>query len=216
MEDIKNKIVKTGTTTVGVVCKDGIVLAADKRATLGGQLVGHKKIQKIIKLNDDLAITTAGMVSDVQLLAKVMKAQLRLDAMRRDRRTTVKEAANLLSGLVYQNIRKFSAVPGITGFLMGGRDEDGFHLYDIGVDGSALKDEEYLADGSGMMFALGVLETEYKPNMSVEEGVKVAAKAVNASIQRDTATGNGIDVYTITDEGVKHVMRQEIDMRLKI
>lgn len=213
---MEDKFMKTGTTTVGLVCKDGIVLAADKRATLGGMMVGHKKIKKIVKLNEDIAITTAGMVSDVQLLAKIMKAQLRLDHMRRTRKASVKEAANLLAGMVYQNIRKLSAVPGITGFIMGGRDEHGFHLYDIGVDGSALLDKDYLADGSGMQFALGVLETEFKEDMPIDKGIKVAATAINAAIQRDTSTGNGLDVVTITSEGVKHVIEQEIDMRLKI
>src|SRR3989344_3998306 len=98
-------IIKTGTTTLGIVCKDGIVLAADKRATAGYLLVS-KKEEKIIQISDNLVVTTAGVVSDVQLLIKIIKAQLKLDEIRTGRTVSVKEAANLLGGLVYSNIRK--------------------------------------------------------------------------------------------------------------
>jgi len=207
----EDKILKTGTTTVGIVCKDGIILAADRRATLGGRIIIEKNTEKIVSITEDIAVTTAGSVSDVQLLIKVLKAQLKLMEVRRDRKASVKEASNLLATMVYNNIRKFSLIPSITGFLLGGRDDNGIYLYGLYIDGSITLFDDYTADGSGFMFAIGVLENSYKKGISINEGIKLAIQAVNAAIQRDAATGNGIDVVTITKDGVKKVYGKEIN-----
>ena len=100
---------------------------------------------------------------------------------------------------------------GITGFLMGGVDKEGLHLYDIGVDGSVLEHKDYVTDGSGFMMAFGVMDTLYKKDFKVNDGVKLAVKAVNAAMQRDAATGEGIDVYTITKQGVKKVFAEKLN-----
>jgi len=206
----ESETMKTGTTTLGLVCKDGIVLAADRRATLAGRIIVEKKTEKIVPINEDIAVTTAGSVSDVQLLIKVLKAQLKLLEVRRGRSANIKEAANLLGTMIYGNIRRFSAIPAITGFLLGGRDDNGVYLYGLYIDGSVTLFDDYTSDGSGFMFATGVLENSYKKGISINEGVKLAIQAVNAAIQRDAATGNGIDVVTITKDGVKKVYEKEI------
>ncbi|MBI1972790.1 proteasome subunit beta [Candidatus Woesearchaeota archaeon] len=205
------ELVKKGTTTIGIVCKEGIVLAADKRATAAGRLILEKNVDKIVPITDNIAFTTAGLFSDIQLITKIIKAELNLRKMRIGKEPNVKEVANLLGIIVYNNIRKFSTIPGIVGFLLGGVDNEGFHLYSIGVDGSVLIAEEYAADGSGMITALGVLDTLYKKDLTTAEGVKLAIRTINAAIQRDTATGEGIDVFTITKAGVKKIFSQKLD-----
>lgn len=212
---MEKDVLKTGTTTIGIVCKDGIVLAADKRATAGYLLV-NKKTEKIITIADNMAITTAGVVSDVQLLTKIIRAQLKFDSLRMGKAVGVKEAANLLAGLIYSNIRKFSTITGIVDFLLGGKDGTGFYLYDLGIDGSITLYDDFASTGSGCVMAYGVLETLYVKNMSVDEGIKVAVKAVNAAMQRDIASGNGIDVVTITDKGVKKVLEKETNTKISI
>jgi proteasome beta subunit len=214
--DEMKKHIRKGTTTIGIVCSDGIVLAADKRATLGGMIVGHKKVDKVFKVTDNIALTLAGSVSEAQLLIKLLKAELKLKHIRLGKNPTVNEVANLLGTIVYQNIHKFSPFLAITAFLLGGADERGFHLYDIGVDGSVLSHDDYYADGSGFMYAFGVFETLYTKNMKVNDGVKLAVKAINAAIQRDTGTGEGIDVFTMTKEGVKKVLTKQLDRRLEV
>ncbi len=213
MKDDK-EYAKTGTTTVGIVCKDGIVLAADKRVTAG--YIANKKFNKISIITDSLAVTMAGLVSDAQLLTKLIKAELKLKDVQTGRISTTKEAANMLAGMLYNNIRRMSMVPGIVGFLIGGTDQQGFHLYDLGVDGSIMKIDEFASDGSGSVFALGVLETLYKKGMTVEEGTKLAVKAVNAALQRDTASGDGIDVVTITSKGAQSVLAKELSVKLEV
>ena len=206
---------KTGTTTLALLCKEGVVLAADKRAT-SGYLISHKKFDKIINITDNIAVTVAGTVSDVQLLVKYIRAELKLKLIRTERESSVKEAANLLSMMVYGNIRKLSLIPGISHFLVGGKDETGFHIYDLAPDGSIIDIDDYTTSGSGSVMVYGVLETLYRENMSVDEGVKLAAKSINAAVQRDIASGNGIDIITITKEGVKKVFSKEIETKIEL
>lgn len=210
-----NKELKTGTTTIGIVCKDGLVLAADKRAT-SGYLIAWKKFDKIIPITNTIAVTVAGTVSDVQLLVKYLKAELKLKDLRTGRDTTVKEASSLLANFVYNNIRKFSLIPGISHFIVGGVDSSGFHLYDLSPDGSIVEVDDYISSGSGSVMVFGVLETLYKKGLTVDEGVKLAAKGINAAVQRDIASGNGIDIVTITKDGVKKVFSKEIEIKIEL
>ncbi|MBW2970066.1 proteasome subunit beta [Candidatus Woesearchaeota archaeon] len=206
--------VQKGTTTVGIVCKDGIVLAADKRATAG--FVVNKKAQKIHRITDYMAVTMAGLVSDAQLLVKLIRAEVKLKDLMTLRTSTVKETANLLAGMLYMNLRKMSMVPGIVSFLLGGYDADGCHLYDLGIDGSVTDVDDYVSDGSGSIFALGVLEALYKKGMSVDDGVKLAVKSINAALQRDVNTGNGIDVIVVDNKGVRTVLEKDLTIKLEV
>ncbi len=215
MSDVGD-FVKKGTTTVGIVCKDGIVLAADKRATAGGHIILNKNIQKVFKLTEDLAVTIAGTVSDIQLVTKLIKAEVELKTIRSGKKPTVKEVANLLGSIIYQNIRKFSTIPGVTAFLLAGKDKSGLHFYELSPDGSIMEHDKYMADGSGFMHALGVLDTLYKPDMSLQEGIKLAVQSINAAIQRDAASGEGIDVLTVTKDGVKMVLAKKFETNITV
>ena len=210
---MENKL-KTGTTTVGILCKDGVVLAADKRATAGTMIV-DKRADKVHILNDDFAVTWAGTVSDAQLVTKLFKAELKLKDIRTNIRPSTKEAANLLGGLLYSSIRRPSMIPGIAHFLLGGKDVSGTHLYDLYPDGSVTKITDFVSSGSGSVFALGVLETQYKQDMTTAEGTKLAIKAVNTALQRDSCSGNGIDVVVINTKEIKKVFHKEINYSLE-
>lgn len=204
-----NEQLKTGTTTVGIVCKDGVVLAADKRATAGTMIV-DKRAKKVHKITDDFALTIAGGVSDAQLLIKLIRAELKLKEIRTNKRPTAKEAANLLGGLLYSTIRRPTMLPGIVHFLLGGKDVNGIFLYDLFPDGSVTKIKDFVASGSGSVFAYGVLETQHTAEMTTSEAVKLAVKAVNTALQRDSASGNGVAVMVITEKEIKQVMDKEL------
>ena len=199
-----------GTTTVGLVCKDRVVLTAYKRAT-AANLIVNKQTDKLYRISENMVVTMAGTVSDAQLLSKLIKAELQLKKMRTGQDPTVKESANLLAGMVYSNIRKMSLIPGVSHFVMGGRDNTGFYVYDIFADGSLTLCEDYISSGSGSVMAYGVLETLYNKDISVEEGVKLAIKSINAALQRDSATGNGLHIVTITEQGVNEALDKEIN-----
>jgi len=199
---------KTGTTIVGVVGKDSIALAADRRVTLAGRIVVDKKFHKIMEVNDQLLVAMTGSVSDAQLMTRYLRANLKLNELKRNKPNDIKESVNFLANILYGSARQF--IPSIVGFLVAGRDEKGVHLYEVGADGSVIQYDDYVSDGSGMMYATGTFEANYRKNMTSQEIVKLAVQAVNSAMQRDAASGNGIEVYQITKDSIKKVFEKEI------
>lgn len=196
---------KTGTTTVGIICKDCVIMAADRRAT-AGNMIADKNVEKVKPVTKHIVVTTAGSVSDLQLLFKYLSAELKIKHIRGGREATVRESANLLSSWVYSLIRSSG---GVAHFLVGGFD-DKAQLYDIYPDGSIMEQNDYIASGSGSVFALGVLESQYKKNLTQEEGLALIIRAVNAALARDSASGNGIDVYVIEKAGAKKIASKTV------
>jgi proteasome beta subunit len=205
---------KTGTTTVGLVCKDGIVLAADMRST-AGDMIATKQTKKIHKVNDEIAVTWAGSVSDLQLTTKLLRAELKLKAIQSKKKVTIKEAANLLGGLLYSNIRQLSMVPSIAHFIMGGMDAQGLHLYDLYPDGSVTEVDDFTSSGSGSVFAYGVLESSYKKDLAVDKGVELATNAVKAALERDINSGGGIYVVAVTEKGIQEKVLKKVKTQLE-
>lgn len=214
--ELKDSILKSGTTILGIVCKNGVVMAADRRST-AGSIVINKNVQKTVQINDYLVTSATGNASDIEMQKKVIMAQLRLKELRSRSRPTVEQAANLIGTITYQNIRQPSMIASIVGTLVAGFNEDGStELYTVEPAGTAMKVEEYDANfGSGMPYVMGLLERQYKKDMSIDEAVELAIEAIKSSTQRDTASGNGIDVFTITKEGINHVVEQEISPEYK-
>jgi len=214
--ELKNSMLKTGTTILGIVCKDGIVMASDRQISAGNLVVG-KNFQKTVMVNDYLLMSFTGSVADAQRVAKILPAELKLKHLRSKSRPTVKEAASLLSSILYSAIRQPSMVPHIVGNLIGGFNQDGtVELYTVEPAGSIIKVEDYDANfGSGMPYVLGFLERQYKKGVSVKEGIELAKESLKSSTQRDMGSGYGIDVFTITKEGIKKVVSQEINPEFK-
>lgn len=206
-KDIKNNILHSGTSLVGIVCKDGIVMAGDKKSTLGGQIVYEKDAEKVVQINEYLVTSGTGSSSDIDMMRRLAAAQLVLKKFRDKKRPTVKEAANLIATIAYQNIRQPSMIPFMAGTMVGGLDEDGeAKLYSVGPDGSIVHVKKFDANfSSGMPYILGLLERQFKENMTIEEGIKLAIESIKSSSERDTASGYGVDVFTITKEGIKKV-----------
>ncbi len=204
-----DEVLKTGTTTIGFRYKGGVLLAADRRAT-AGNLIVDKRIRKAVIVNDRMALTTAGSVSELQYLMKLIKAEIRLKEMSIGRRLLAKEAANLLAQMVYGSIRRPTMLPSIVHFLFAGVENDGFGLYDIYPDGSLTGIEDFVASGSGSVFALGVLEALWKPDLDENGAKDLALRAVNAALQRDNASGDGIVIVRIDKDGAKEIEARTI------
>ena len=214
--ELKNQILKTGTTILGIVCKDGVVMASDRQST-AGTIIMNKNSEKTKQINDYILISGTGMVSDIHRIKKILPAELKLKELKSKTRPSVKQTANLLANILYSGIRQMSMIPMQAGFLLGGFNEDGTtELYSIEPAGSTIKIEDYDANfGSGMPYVLGLLERQYKKGMSIEEGVELAKEAIKSSTQRDVGSGFGIDVFTITKSGIKKVVSQEIQPNFK-
>ena len=204
---MEEKILKTGTTTVGIVCKDGVVLAADRRATMG-YLIATKDIKKIAQLDEHIAMTIAGSVGDTQVLERHLKAEFKLYKLQEGKRIPVKGGATLLANILYG--RKY--YPFLVQLLLGGYDETGPHLYSLALDGSIVEEKEYFSTGSGSPMVFGVLEDGYKKDMALEDAKRLAVRAVYAATQRDIASGGrGIDLVVIDKKGVHYSSDAEVD-----
>jgi len=183
-----------GTTTVGLVAKDAVILAADKRAT-AGNVIASRRVKKIIKITEYAAMTISGLVADAQALADTLRENARYYEITNNRRMPIIGFATLLSNILFSS-RWF---PYVVQLIVGGYDVNP-RLFVLDPYGS-VTEEEYTATGSGSPTALGLLESEYKRGLDAEEAVKLAVSAVKAAISRDSASGDGIDVAIITKVG---------------
>jgi len=204
----KPEIRKSGTTTVGMICKDGVVLAAEKKSTLG-YLVASKESIKIFPLEEHLALTIAGASGDAQALVRYMKAESKLFRIQTKREISVKAAATLLANILQSG--RWTFLPYMVQLIIAGYDDSGPSIYTLDAIGSSEEEKKFFSTGSGSPIALGVLENRYKDGISTEEGVKLAVDAVRAAIERDIASGGkGIAVAVITKEGVKFLEKEKV------
>ncbi|MFT4260978.1 MAG: proteasome subunit beta [Candidatus Woesearchaeota archaeon] len=204
-------MLKTGTTTVGILSKDSVILAADKRAT-AGNFIADKNVKKVMKITDNIALTIAGSVADIQLLVKLLRAELKLKELRNSRKPTVKEAATLLAGMQYRQLRY---AHGIGHFVVGGYDEKE-RLFDVFPDGSIMDISEtgFVASGSGSTYAYGLIEDMYKKDISKEEAIDLATRSIHSAMKRDSASGQGIDIMVITKDGINEVPTKRMNENL--
>lgn len=186
-----------GATTIGVVCTDGVILASEKRVTYG-HFVMSKGGQKVFKITDQIGVACAGLVGDMQILTREIEAQANLFSMDVGRQISVRASAKLMANILFN--RRYA--PLITQTIVGGIDEEGPSLYVLDVLGSLLPDK-YAAVGSGTEIAMGVLEDNYKDDMTIADGKILVTKAIKSAISRDAMSGDGIDYLLISKEGIK-------------
>lgn len=195
---------KTGTTTVGIICKDAVVIGAEQKATMG-YLVASKETQKIYKLDEHIGITVAGGVGDALAMVRLLKAQFRLYMLERGR-ITLKGAANLLSNILQGN----KYYPYMNQFIMAGYDTEP-HAYSFDPLGAFEEEKDFTSTGSGSPFAYGVLENGYKKGITAEQGISLAVSALKAAVERDIASGGkGFTIAVIDKDGFKLLTDQEI------
>jgi proteasome beta subunit len=186
-----------GATTLGVACNEGVILASEKRVTLG-YLIVSKTGKKVFRITDGIGAACAGLIGDMQILTRELAAYTRLFELENGRKISVRAAAKMLSSILFQ--RRF--FPYITQTIVGGVDDEGPGVYTLDPFGSVLPDK-YAAVGTGAELATGVLEASYKDNLSIDECRDLVLKAMRAAVARDALSGNGIDLLILTGEGIK-------------
>jgi proteasome beta subunit len=184
-----------GTTTIGIICKDGVVFATERRATMGN-FIASRDAQKIYKITDKTVMTIAGSVGDGQRLARVLQVEAKLFELRRHGAMSINALSMLLSNILAEN----KYVPFYVQVLIGGVDKSGPKVYSLDPLGGRIEETKFSSTGSGSPMAYGVLEDRYKPDMSVDQGVELAAKALESAMKRDSASGNGMQFAVITPE----------------
>jgi proteasome beta subunit len=206
---MSKELKQTGTTTTALVCKNGVVMATEHRAT-AGTLIAHKKTQKLFKIDDNLGLTVAGLVGDAQTLARYIKAEAELYRLKRSQPMSVMAAstlmANILSGRAY--------FPYWVQLIIAGVDPSGGHVYSLDAAGGSIEDE-YVSTGSGSPFVYGVLEDNFKSGLTTSEGADLVIRAITAAMARDAASGDGIEIAIINNKGFNLLTEKEIKERAK-
>ncbi|MBI5636289.1 archaeal proteasome endopeptidase complex subunit beta [Candidatus Micrarchaeota archaeon] len=193
-----------GTTTVGLIFSDGVVLAADKRATMGN-FIAIKDIDKILMVSDRIAFTTAGGVGDAQQLVRVMRAELELYLHQTGEPLSVKGASTLLANILQGN----KYFPYLVQIIVGGVDKQP-RIFSLDPVGGLNDETKYVSTGSGSVTAYGVLDAGFKAGLSKSEAVKLAASAVSGAMKRDSASGEAVDVVVITASGVERIAPADV------
>ncbi len=201
--DMTEDALKTGTTTIGIKCKDGVILASDQRATMSN-VIAHKGVQKVYQIGDNLGMTIAGMVGDAQLMVRYIQTEVDLFTMRKGALMSVNAAATMVANVIRQGF--------YLGLIVGGYDNTGGHIYSIDGAGGYIEDN-VVSVGSGSVFALGALEVGFKEDMSKQEGIDLAISALNAAMSRDSASGNGMLISWIDTAGYQEIPNEEIRAR---
>lgn len=198
-----NRSALKGTTTIGVICRDGVILASDTRVTMGS-FVAHKKGKKVYKIDDHLAMTISGGVADAQRTVDILKVNAQLYKLNMGRPMPINSAARLVANLL------FSArlAPLIAHVLVGGIDDIGPHVFSVDPFGS-LVEEKCVATGSGSPVAYGVLEDKYKEGLAIKDLLSVVVRAVGSAMKRDTASGDNFDVVVIDERGFHELDDEE-------
>jgi proteasome beta subunit len=200
-----------GTTTVGVLCDGGVVLASESRATMG-HFIASSTAKKIYQIDDLTGLTTAGVVGDAQSLVRMVQVEARLHKMQRGEPLSVKAITTLMSNVLAA--RRY--YPLMVQLIVGGVDRYGPKLYSLDAVGGQIEERKIVSTGSGSPIAYGVLEALYQPGISVEDGTVLAAKAIRNAMKRDSASGDKIEIVRITPdkyEEVGELLLEEI-MRL--
>jgi len=200
---------KTGTTTVGVVAKDCVVLAADQRGTMGN--IADKDMMKIYKLTDNIATTIAGTVGDSLAIIRFLTAQANLYEIERDTKMTPKALASLLSNVLNANrYYPFMFQPILGGYV------NKPELFELTPFGCMIEKNNYAITGSGTHFAMATLDKDYKESMNETDAIELVVKAVSAAKNRDIYSGgDSVTVIVIDKKGYREIDRSEVDKIIK-
>ena len=196
--------VKTGTTCIGFLFKDGVLLSADRRVTT--YKIESDKFTKIFNVSSNAVATIAGHASPAQLFMRYLKSEVKLLELKKERTARVYEVASVLNSFQYSGARSQGA---IVASILGGFDEkNGASLYDMSPDGTMIDVEPYATTGSGSIFVKSILDSQYKKDMSEKEALDLLDKCFKASFKNDSASGGGYIARIVTKDGIKEVTRK--------
>jgi proteasome beta subunit len=203
MPEIPNELILKGTTTVGVICRDGVILASDTRVTMGF-FVAHHKGKKVYKIDEHMGMTISGGVADAQKAVEILTVNAQLFRLNTGRPMPVSSAARLISNLLFSS----RYAPLLAQVLIGGVDTTGPHIFAIDPFGS-ITEEKCVATGSGSPVAYGVLEDKFKQDAPVKDTLPIVVRAVDAAMKRDSASGDSFDVSVIDKKGYRELNDKE-------
>jgi proteasome beta subunit len=203
-----SQVLSTGTTTIGLVCKEGVVLATERRATMGS-FIANKATVKLFRIDQTIGATLAGSLGDAQALIRYMQAEVSLYRLRRGTPARVETAATLTANILNTN----RYYPYLAWLIVGGVDPTGGHVFSLDASGGCAEDR-FVSVGSGSPFVYGVLEDAWRDTPNLSEGIDLALRGLTSAMKRDSASGDGYAVAEITQERYRELESDEIRKRV--
>ncbi len=198
-----------GTTTIGIVCADGVVVGGDTRATMD-TFIASPEARKVWRIDENLALTIAGAVGDAQEIIRILKAQNELYKMNEEKPLSPKSATSLLSIILQEN----KMMPYYVGLIVAGMDGDEPQLFSLDAIGGMSEESKFTSVGSGSLTALGYLEDMYRKGITTKEAVKGVARALSIAMRRDAATGDSMIIAAITKSGYTEYSSKDLEKLL--
>jgi proteasome beta subunit len=192
------------TTTIGIIYNEGIILATEKRATMG-HFIASQDAQKIHQLDHNIGLTMAGSVGDAQKLIKWMRFESATYKHQHGTSITIKGISNVLANIL-NNAKSFEV-----SMVIGGVDKTGYKLYSLDAYGGLIEEEKFVSTGSGSLMAYGVLEDNYKDGITMNNGLKLVVRALQTAMKRDAASGGKVNAMRITKNGCEIINESEIN-----
>ncbi len=186
-----------GATVVGLVCSDGVVLAAEKRVSWG-RMVMSRSGKKVFRVTPKMGLAFAGLVSDMQALTREATAYANLYELDHNRPISVKSMSKMISNMLFSR----RLMPLLMETVVGGVDEEGPSVYSLDPVGSLIPDK-FITAGSGAPIAMGLLEAQYSEELDLEAGAELALGAIRSAVARDVVSGDGVDMLLIRAEGME-------------
>lgn len=200
----------TGTTCIGLLFKDGVIIAADRRTTAG--FIASDRSSKIYELSKNVVGTTAGHAADNQKVMRAMKGEIKLHELKVERPIKVSEVAMILNSIQYNIVRTQGSVVSV--ILAGYDSQDGISLVNLSPDGTILNHDGYIADGSGSVYVKSILDMGFNENLSEKEALELVEKGFQASFKNDNMSGGGFIAKIITKDGIKDVASKVVKTQL--
>ena len=198
------------TTTVGIVGRDFVVLATDRRVT-AGHYVAHKHIRKMAKIDEHIVMTMSGGVADLQYISNVLTLMAKRYRIETGKPISVRSIANYMSTILFYSRPIIYVVHSIVG---GYSESEGAVMYHVDWFGTVTEERRYIVTGSGSPYAAGVLEAGYREDMALDDAVKLAVNAVLAAAAHDPGSGEGVDVLAVTPQGTREVYSARLNLTL--
>lgn len=168
-------------------------IAADTRAT-SGPIVADKNCEKLHYISPQIWCAGAGTAADTEFTTALISSQLELHALSTGRKPRVVTCMTLLKQHLFRHQGHIGAY-----LVVAGCDPTGTHLFTVHAHGSTDK-LPYVTMGSGSLAAMSVFETQWKPNLTRDDAVKLCSEAILSGIFNDLGSGSNVDVAIITKD----------------
>ena len=199
--------VKRGTTSIGVKCPEGIVLAVDKRTT--STLVESSSIEKLFKIDDHIGAATSGLVADARALVERARVEAQINKITYSEPIRVDSLAKKLCDMLQLYTQNGGVRPFGSALIIGGVTKKGCKLFETDPSG-ALIEYKATAIGYGRKEAMSYFEENYSEDISLDDAIKLSLDAIY-SANDSNIKDSSIEIAIVDENGYNKLSEDEVN-----